>query len=257
MTPWVRRLVLANAAMFLLQNVAPQNLWFQLVLVPVAAPLRPWTVVTYMFLHGGLWHLVFNMLALWSLGPQVELRLGGRRFLGLYLTAGVVAAVASVMTPRSAVVGASGAVLGVVMAFAMFWPRAQLLLMGIIPMEARWLLVLFTGASLYFGYSGVLGGIAHFAHLGGILGGFLYLKWLEWRSPARRFRERAAPAAKPSADPAADVRRWQAIVVEGIHPLNREEVERLLAKADAHGTKSLTPDERAFLDRLSAQGPLH
>jgi len=250
MTPWVNRLIIANVAMFVLTMAAPQ-VWFGLSLVPILAPLRPWTIVTYMFLHGGVWHLVFNMLGLYFLGPQVENRLGSRGFLGLYFAAGIVAALAMITSPHARVVGASGAVFGVLFAFARFWPRARLLIWGIFPMEARWFVLLLAAASVYMGYTGRQGGVAHFAHLGGFLGGYLFLKWLELRSPARRFRERADPTPKPSADPAADVRRWNSISLDGLHPVNRDEVERLLAKVAERGPSGLTPDERAFLHRFS------
>jgi len=90
--------------------------------------------------------------------------------------------------------------------------------------------------------------VAHFAHLGGFAGGFLYLKLMEARSPAARFRARARPAPERGG---TDVDRWRRIDRRALHPVNREELERVLAKIDADGTGSLTPEERVFLERFS------
>jgi membrane associated rhomboid family serine protease len=252
MTAWVRRLVVANVAMFLVTMAFPRT-YNVLALVPTAVVFRPWTIVTYMFLHAGLGHIFFNMLALFFFGPRLELRLGGRGFVTLYFVSGIVAAVASIVfTPRAAVIGASGAVFGVQLGYARYWPRDLILIWGVIPIEARWLVALMTAMSLWFGFRGIGGNIAHFAHLGGFLGGYLYLKWRDWRSPARRFKQKAAPPAA-SAIGAADVERWRRIPRDEIHPLNREELDRLLDKIGATGIGSLTADERAFLERFSGR----
>src|SRR3970040_1680694 len=128
LTPRVTALMVANAGVFLLQLLFDPGLPRALYFVPATVLAKPWTPLTYMFLHGGLAHLFFNMLALYFAGPPVEMRLGGRRFLGLYLTAGLFGALLSIMTPNAAVVGASGAIFGVLFAFARYWPRAQILI---------------------------------------------------------------------------------------------------------------------------------
>src|SRR4029079_11028565 len=100
---------------------------------------RPWTLVTYMFLHAGLGHIFWNMLGLYFFGPRVESRMGSQRFITLYFVSGIVGALFSVvLAPRFAVLGASGAVLGVLMAFARFWPRERLYIWGVLPIDARW-----------------------------------------------------------------------------------------------------------------------
>ncbi len=239
-------LILANLVMLLLGGVVP-GLTESLMLVPAYIPLRPWTVVTYMFLHAGFMHFFFNMLALYFFGPRLEGRLGGRRFMGLYLTSGIAGAVMSLVTPYVAIIGASGAVFGVMLGYAHFWPR-DLVYVFFLPMEARWLVVLMTAMSLFGAWQGG-GGIAHFAHLGGFVGGFLYLRWIELRSPAVQFRAATAPPARSST---ADLDRWRRVQPETLHPVNREEYERVMAKVDLAGAAGLTPDERAFLDRFSA-----
>jgi membrane associated rhomboid family serine protease len=252
MTPWVTRLLFANAAMYLVSMAFPQ-LWRGLVLVPVLIPIRPWTVITYMFLHAGLFHLFFNMLALYFFGPRVEERLGSSRFIMLYFAAGIMAAIVSLpFTPRTAIVGASGAVFGVLLAFARYWPRALIYIWGVLPIQARWLVIIMTALSLYGGLGGARGGIAHFAHLGGFLGGWLYMKWAEWRSPARKFKKKADPTQPPVRDAASAMKRWQQISRDDIHPVNREELDRILDKIGAHGVGSLSPEERGFLERFSS-----
>ena len=242
-------LIFANVAMLLLEQSAP-GVAGLFVLVPAWIPFRPWTVVSYMFLHAGFSHLFFNMLALYFFGPRLEARLGGRRFLGLYLASGVAGALASLLTPYARIVGASGAVFGVMLGYAHFWPKDPIYLFFVLRLEARLLVVLMTAMALFGGLTGQAG-IANFAHLGGFAGGFLYLRWIELRSPAVQFRARAATGAPRSS--AADLERWKRIQPDVLHPVNREEYERVMAKVAMAGAASLTPDERAFLERFSAQ----
>ncbi|HTT68518.1 MAG TPA: rhomboid family intramembrane serine protease [Gemmatimonadales bacterium] len=234
--------------MLLIEQVAP-GLVQALVLVPAFIVVRPWTVVSYMFLHAGFSHLFWNMVALYFFGPRLEARLGGRRFLALYFVSGIAGALASLVTPTAAIIGASGAIFGVMLGYATFWPRDPIYLFFVLRIEARWLVLLMTMMALYQGLAGQ-SGIANFAHLGGFAGGWLYLRWLDLRSPAARFRSRAAAPPRTSG---ADVERWKRIRPDALHPVNREEYERVMAKVALAGSASLTPDERAFLDRFSVQ----
>lgn len=253
MTPWVIRIIIANAAMYVVTRSVPAVLP-SLVLVPIMLPTRPWTVVTYMFLHANFIHILFNMLVLYFFGPMLEVRLGSRRFLVLYFVSGIVAALVSLFfTPRAIIVGASGAVYGIMLGFARFWPRQQIYIWGVLPIQARWLVVVMTALSLYAGFSGSRDGVAHFAHLGGFLGGLLFLLWIEWRSPARRFKRRAEADAPPVRDAESVAARWRSIRREDIHPLNREEVDRILDKVGRFGASSLTLDERATLERFAGE----
>jgi membrane associated rhomboid family serine protease len=248
MTPWVTRLLVLNVGMYFLTGVFPLlRLW--LGYIPALSLSRPWTVLTYMFVHAGLMHLLFNMLALFFFGPQLEARLGGRRFVTLYLVSGFTGALLSLYTPQALIVGASGAVYGVMLGFARYWPRVQILIWGIIPVQARVLVIVMTLLALYGGAGLGQRGVAHLAHLGGFLGGYLYLKLVETRSPAARFRAHARPTP-PAAAP-ADLERWSGIDRGALHPVNREELERVLSKVERSGAGALTPDERAFLERLS------
>lgn len=251
MTPWVTRLLVANIAMFALTyTVLPSFVTELLVFVPRAILTRPWTVVTYMFLHGGLSHILFNMLGLFFFGSRVEQRLGERRFITLYLVSGVFGAIASLLfTPSAAVIGASAGVFGVMMAFAMFWPHEKIYIWGVIPVEARILVLVTTAFALFAGLGGRGGGVAHFAHLGGYVGAYAYLWYLQRNSSQRRFKaqmNRVEPAVKRQ----VAVHRDQ-FDLQGVHELTRDEVNRILDKINAGGIDSLTPEELRFLSNFA------
>lgn len=253
MTPWVGRLLAANLLMYFVSH-GSVPLRMAMTFVPGLALERPWTFVTYLFLHGDFWHLFGNMLGLYFLGPRVESRLGGRRFLLLYFFSGIVGAALSIpLAPSAAIIGASGAVFGVMLGFARYWPHERLMLWGVLPIEAWLLVVLLTILSLTSGVTGAQAGIAHFAHLGGFLGGWIYLVWIDRRSPARAFKSAAlGPNPKNPATP-GDLQRWNRIPRDQLHEVNRDEVDRVLAKAEGQGPASLTAEERAFLDRFAGK----
>ena len=256
LTPWVRRLLIANVVVFF-PTTASRELQVLLTLYPSVVLFRPWTLVTYMFVHGGWAHLLFNMIGLFFFGPRLESRLGSRGFLWLYFLSGIGGAVFSLIFARDAgVVGASGAVYGVLVGFAMFWPRERIYIWGVLPVEAWLLATLLVFGSLSAGMNpGAGSNTAHFAHLGGLAFGFAYLKWWEWRKGVakRAFQSKMKPDASPrggSGDRIA-VARWKGISVESLHELNRGEVERLIAKVERDGPTGLTQSERDFLDRMS------
>jgi membrane associated rhomboid family serine protease len=252
MTKWTGRLIAANIAAFILMMARPQlvSLFY---FVPAYVVQRPWTLVTYMFLHAGYGHIFFNMISLYFFGPRVEARIGSRNFLILYFLSGLGGSIFSlILAPHAAVIGASGAVFGVLLAFASFWPRERIFLWMVLPVQARWLVIGLTFLSIYSGFAGG-SSVAHFAHLGGFAGGWAFLTWFRRRS--RSWQKGPTPAAATIQRLAAQVRhdteRWRAIPLEQLHPINREEVERVLQKLELYGVASLTPDERAFLDRMS------
>ncbi len=250
MTPWVVRLIAANIVVFLLQSAFP-HADSAFVLVPALILQQPWSVVTYMFLHAGMGHLFFNMLMLFFFGPQVEARLGGRNFLILYFASGLGGAALSFIQPSAGVVGASGAIFGVFLAYARYWPRVKVFIWGVLPIEARWLVVLMTAISVLGGFGAVEPGIAHYAHLGGFVGGYLSLRFIERRSTARRWQQVATPMVRRVAADAGAVERWARIPRESLHEVNRDELDRILDKLRAGGVGSLSPGDREFLDRFT------
>lgn len=252
MTPWVLRLLIANAAVFFVTAGAP-GVGNLLAFYPPDVLVRPWTPFTYMFVHAGFWHIAFNMLMLYFFGPRLEARIGSKDFILLYVLAGLSGALFSLFT-NAAIVGASGAVLGVIYGFAHYWPQERIYIWGILPIPA-WGLVVGTAAiSIWFGMSGG-GTVAHFAHLGGLAGGWGYLKLRERRS--KSFQRKATAASRPSTvakvtGKAGRVeKKWEDIRLDDLHEINRSEVERIRQKIEEAGTGSLTPDERAFMNRMA------
>lgn len=252
MTPWVRRLLALNVAAFFLTMFYPVVIP-DLLLVPALVPARPWTLITYMFLHGGLWHLAANMIGLFFFGPRLEARLGSARFLALYFVAGLAAAGASwIFTPEARIVGASGAIFGILYGFARYWPREKIFIWGVMPIEARWLVAGVAVLALFGGFGGAADGIAHFAHLGGFAGGFLYL-WVADRGSfsGRSLKQRVGAMTGRNRPRKRDLERWARIDGDHLHEVNRSHLERIRRKMDEEGAGSLTRREREFLDRLS------
>jgi membrane associated rhomboid family serine protease len=246
-TPWVKRLIVINVIVFFVEQTAI-SLVGPLVFVPSEVWTRPWTLVTYMFVHApnNLTHILFNMLGLYFFGSRVEERLGARKFITLYLISGVAGALLSmVFASNHAIVGASGAVFGIMLAFARFWPDAQILFMFFLPVEARVAVIIMTIMALWSGFRGSRGGVADFAHLGGFVGGYLYLKWLEHRAGVKKFRaQTVAPVGKDV------LNNWKGVDIKSVHEVNREEVNRILDKISSKGLNSLTPQERLFLSNF-------
>jgi len=250
LTPWVSRIIFANVAVFLVQQFAPgvSEVSFALAaLVPAYIPYRPWTLVTYMFLHASFAHIFFNLYSLYIFGPRLEMQLSGPRFLGLYFVSGIVGGLLSwIFTPFGHIVGASGAILGVMFGYAKYWPRDQIFLFGLVPMQVRVLVIVMTLLDLFGGFGGA-GNVAHFAHLGGFAGAFAYLRIVDFRPRQRQFQ---APLHAPKVS-RTDLDRWSRIRRDQLHEVNREELDRIMQKIEREGVGSVTPQERTFLDNFS------
>lgn len=183
------RLIIINVIFFLatLVNqsfmISTFGLWH-----PSVPYFKVWQPLTYMFMHGGFWHILFNMYSLWIFGMAVERIIGSKRFLILYLVAGLGAAAAQLGVQTMShsfypTVGASGSVYGIIIAFAMLFPETKLtLLFPPVTLSAKWMAIAFIGIELFLGITGTQEGVAHFAHLGGALLGWL-LVWWWYRKP--------------------------------------------------------------------------
>jgi len=187
-------LLVANGLVFALQFWAPDILYRYFALWPLGsyrAQFLPWQLLTYGFMHdtNGFSHILFNMFGLWMFGRDLERIMGPKRFLTYYLTcvvgAGIVQLIAAAVVGGDyATIGASGGVFGVLLAYAMAFPnRTVILLIPPIPMKAKYFVLLYGLLNLYQGLSGATPGVANFAHLGGMLFGFLLLQ--RWRTQKR------------------------------------------------------------------------
>ena len=194
MPPITHALLLINVAAFCIdQFLGP---WFTrlLALWPMGEGFLPWQVVTYAFLHGGIGHLFFNMLGLWMFGAELERTWGPKRFIHFY-TASVLAAAAAQLSITALLgstyptVGASGGLFGLLLAFGMMFPNRTIIpLFPPIPMKAKVFVALYGGLELLLGVTGTSSGVAHFAHLGGMLGGYLMFRYWRGQSPFNKRR---------------------------------------------------------------------
>lgn len=204
-----KALLIANGVLFLLQWVLSDATFAPLMLWPIGdggfdpfSPgqnFQPWQLLTYGFLHGGFSHLFFNMLALFMFGAPLEQTWGEKRFLTYYLVciagAGVCQLLVGWLASSSApVLGASGGVFGLLLAYGMLFPNQRvMLLFPPIPMKARTFVIVFGAMELVFGFTGWQPGVAHFAHLGGMLFGWLLIRYWRGQSPFNRRRPPGGP----------------------------------------------------------------
>lgn len=267
-TPWVGRLIIANAVVLLLMLTlfTSPALEAALAFAPRTALARPWTFLTYMFVHAGLLHLAGNMLMLFVFGSPVESRMGSRNFLVYYLYCGVGAAIFSLglagIMGVHPFIGASGAVLGVALAFAMFWPDAEVVVFPIpIPLKARTLVAILVGMDVV-GALAFNDSVAHLAHVGGVVFGYLFfrIQTLSRRNAAEppHAVERVVMVQSGVGEPARRTPATPVTPTTPIRPRRRRdsdplaiEIDRVLDKISAQGISSLTPDERLFLDEVA------
>ena len=180
--------------MFALQALL--GFWLERIfaLWPLSGGFLPWQVVSYAFLHGSIGHLFFNMLGLWMFGAELERIWGQKRFLQFYFASVLAAAATQLVFAAFAgspypTVGASGGLFGLLLAFGMMFPNRTIMpLFPPIPMKAKVFVAIYGGLELLFGVTGTQSGVAHFAHLGGMLGGFLMLRFWRGQAPFGRRR---------------------------------------------------------------------
>ena len=194
----VKFLVAANVLMFVLQTMSKGALdvlaLWPLQPIDGVSYFRPWQIVTYAFLHstGNITHLLFNMLGLWMFGAEVERYVGPRRLLACYFASVVTAALSQLFVPivfgapPGPTIGASGGVFGLLLAYAFLFPTRKVIpLIPPIPMPAWLFATIYAGVELFLGVTGTLSGIAHFAHLGGMVGSALVIMQWKWARSGR------------------------------------------------------------------------
>ena len=184
--PVTQGIILANVLVFLLEPTFGSDLPLVFALWPLGPQFQLWQILTYAFLHGNLMHISFNMLAVYMFGSEMERVWGGHRYLTYYLVCVVSAALAQLGVSSATggyypTIGASGAVFGLLLAFSLYFPeRKIMLLIPPIILPAKVFVVLYGTLELVLGITGTQEGVAHFAHLGGLAGGFLLMRY--WKA---------------------------------------------------------------------------
>ena len=254
MPPAIRGLMIANVVGFVVGWAVPDvHHLFGLVPQQVLFQRWIWQPITYLFLHGNLWHLIFNLFALWMFGMPVESQWGDRDFLKYYFLCGFgAAAMHLAMSPHSGVpvIGASGAVYGLLVAFAMLYPDAVVYLYFLIPIKAAHMALLFGAIEFFAGASGSTPGVARFAHLGGMLTGYLYIRWWWVAQIQLKSLWRRASSAEPDEEPALRSLPRRAMKPKAPDS-EMVEVDRILDKILSDGLESLTDDERGIMHKYS------
>ena len=176
-TPWVKRLLIANAVVFLVTVAVGYGPMADLfAFSPDRLLTRPWGMLTYMFVHAGLWHLLINLLFIFFFGPPLESRWGSDLFIKFYLICGLGGVLLSFVFSGASIVGASAACYGILLAFAMIWPNATVYIWGLVPVKVKWLVIFMVALSFASAIGPTRDGVAHLAHLGGAVAGFLLLQ---------------------------------------------------------------------------------
>jgi membrane associated rhomboid family serine protease len=183
----VKWLLIANGAVFLFTSLAPLDLQPHIAVLKltpdtVVHDFTFWQLFTYLFLHAGPWHLIVNMLVLWMFGVQLERDWGTRQFLKYYFICGVGAGVCDVLMHavlgdwRTSTVGASGAIMGLLLAFGVLYPNQTILMEFLFPIKAKYFVMIYAAVELWASIAARNSGVSNIAHLGGMAVGFIYLK---------------------------------------------------------------------------------
>jgi len=276
MTPWVKRLLIANTAAFLVVFVVERIIGVPVVqqwlaFRPLSFLSTPWTLLTYSFVHAGIWHLLGNLLVLYFFGAPLENRWGSRDFIRFYLVSVAGGALFTVvfffMQPTLGIVGASAGTFGLMAAFAMIWPDMEIPVWGIFPIKAKYFVAILAAINVLMLWT-PNNGTAVLAHLGGLVTAVALLRspwaptgWGDLPSSSRR-RQQKRPATlvswggkKPAvtasaAGTATQARPTQARSAKAEREL-LDDVDRILDKISAQGLGSLSDEERKRLDEVS------
>lgn len=242
----VKRLLIINIVVFLTAIIIrPLGVliydWFQLDPTTLARALQLWRLVTYQFLHGGIWHIFFNMIGLYFLGPTLERHWGSRKFLVFYLSCGAAGGVFYLLLvavgflPAMAMVGASGAILGMLAACAILFPHIRLFIFPLFfPISIRTAAIIFSAMYLFFVLTRSANAGGHAAHLAGMAAGAIYVFSQSWQTKAKMKIQ-------------TNIRRKKAAEQRNL----QMELDRILAKVHEHGIHSLTSKEKSILKRAT------
>lgn len=260
MPPAIKTLIIVNILVFFVsmpQGFASLILYQYGALWPIASSneagisFQIWQLVTYMFMHGGFAHIFFNMFALWLFGTEIENHWGTKEFTTYYFACGIGAALINLMTTIGSpypTVGASGAVFGVLLAFGMMFPDRYIFLYFLFPIKAKYFVAGYAALELLMGINNQAMGsgsnIAHFAHLGGMLVGFAYIKFRQQGFSFSDWIDKTFPKKDGSDGP--KLYRKKNREETGVQ-VSEEEIDAILDKISRYGYESLTDDEKEKL----------
>jgi len=272
--PVIKALLISNVAIFFLSsffglfriNGLPLSAVIDVIfpLYPLGYGFQFWQLFTYMFMHGGLMHLLFNMFALWMFGMELENTWGSRKFLFYYLLCGLGAGLSNLFigplfSAGGPTVGASGAIYGVLIAFGIMYPDRPIFIYFLLPIRARYFVLLYILIEIYAGVTGTPDGVAHFAHLGGAAVGLVYLM-LEQRGLSfnRLFTGKKLKYVNGGKEyEYANSDRWNVSDAKYFDShdegdrFNQERVDEILDKISQNGYQSLTEEEKKILFEAS------
>ena len=245
-TPGIKWLIISCVAIYILKSGADSTMIKYFGLVPRLALGRfmIWQFVSYLFLHGGIFHLVFNMLVLWMFGTEIERFWGLKRFLHFYFFCGIVAGVVTALVSYGVnipIIGASGAIFGVLAAFGLLFPETIIFVFFVFPMKAKHAVLLFAGIELLVVMSERLHGLGSLAHLSGMVAGYVFIRH------ENLFRR------------AWNLKRERKRTVVLVHDRERSEkkkkfmqelVDPILDKISREGMDSLTKEEKKILKKV-------
>ena len=272
--PVIKALLISNVAVFFLLsffglfrlNGIPlaEFIYVFLPLYPIDAGFQIWQLFTYMFMHGGFMHLLFNMFALWMFGMELENQWGSKKFFLYYMMCGIGAGlsnlfIAPLFAQAGPTVGASGAIYGVLVAFGILFPDRPIFVYFLLPIRARYFVLLYILLEIYAGVTGTSDGVAHFAHLGGAAVGVFYLLMERNGFSFERFfpRKKLRYVSSGKEYEYASSDRWNVSDASyfDIHndeeKINQVRVDEILDKINQNGYQSLTEDEKKILFEAS------
>jgi membrane associated rhomboid family serine protease len=191
LTPTIKNLMIVMGAVFLLQTLVSSGINFYLGLVPILVWKKYflWQLFTYIFLHGGFTHILFNLLALYMFGGELESYWGSKKFLRYFFFCGIGAGICSVLFAPNQfipIIGASGAIYGILLAFGWLFPSRLIYIYFLFPIPAKYFVIIFGLIELFSSMEGTGGGVAHLTHLGGLVFGLIYMAYPTIRQKIRR-----------------------------------------------------------------------
>ncbi len=286
LTRAVQWLIAINVAIYFLQLtvVGSQNMLPALGFEARDLSRSWWTIITYMFVHGGFWHLALNMYTLYMFGPRVEHAWSAGEFTRYYILCGLGGWFVHLLFAReSLLIGASAAVLGVTLAYATRWPDEEIYLFGVLPLKVKWMVTILVGMNLIGGMADSAGGVAYLAHLGGLAAGWLYLRTSSAGSASTgvdklkprvslspdvpdetpRAIPRSLPRAREKGNEIDEIiaRSSAAVARRPVSPpplavkasKRMSDLDLVLDKISQQGLESLTSDEKRLLEEMSRE----